>query len=190
MNKIRMASLAFAVASVGIIGLVGCGEGDFVANAVNEANKSNIQRVANCYQMFQMNTPGYKGPKDLDEFKAFLSDPSRKKNLEMMGVDAANIGALFVSDRDNEEIKIRFGVPGSSRGSNDPVAFETTGVEGVRLVGFTSSHVKEVSDQAEYDSMFEGKYVADDIVNRDGGSAPQNATDVGKGTGAGAAPGK
>ncbi len=183
MIKTRIASLAIAVASAGIIGLVGCGGGDFVATSVDEANQSNIQRVANCYLMFQMSTLGNKGPKDLAEFKAFLSDPSRKKNLEMMGIEASNLDALFISDRDNEEMKIRFGLNGSSRGSNDPVSFEAVGVDGVRLVGFTSSHVKEVSDQAEYDSMLSGKYVSDNS-QRDGGAAPDNAADVGKGTGA------
>jgi hypothetical protein len=165
---------------VGATALVGCGEGDFTKSSVAEANQNNVQRVANCYAFFQMTNKGYMGPKDMEEFKKFLADPQRTSNMEMMGIDQSNLDSLFISERDNEPIKVRFSVPGTVRGSNDPVAFETTGVDGVRLVGFTSSKVREVSDQAEYDDMFSGKWVSDDS-NRSSDAAPEGAADIGKG---------
>jgi hypothetical protein len=164
----------------GVAILVGCGEGDFTKSSVAEANQNNVQRVANCYAFFQMTSKGYKGPKDMEEFKEFLADPKRSSNMEMMGIDQANLDNLFISERDNEPIKVRFSVTGSARGSNDPVAFETTGVDGVRLVGFTSSKVIEVSDQQQYDDMLSGKWVADD-AGRTSDSAPEGAADIGKG---------
>ena len=170
---------AFCLCCVALVA-VGCGEGDFAKDAVADANKNNVQRVANCYMFFQMSSKGYRGPANLEEFKTFLANPDNAQNLELMGADPSNIDAMFISERDNEPIKVRFSVVGSARGCNEPVAFETTGVDGVRLVGFTTSKVKEVSDAAEYDQMFSGKYVADEAT-RTSDAAPSNASDMGKG---------
>ena len=63
---------------------------------------------------------------------------------------------LFVSPRDNQPFKIRYGVQGSIMGSSEPVIFEATGVDGKREVGFLNMTEKEV-DAAEYDALWAGK---------------------------------
>ena len=139
--------------------LAGCGSGNIIKDTVEKLNKHNISRVANCYHFYQK-LNDYDGPKDLEEFKAFLTNPEYQSNLEMMGIDQNNIDAIFVSERDNQEIKIRWGVEGSAMGSYEPVAFESVGVEGVRLIGFTNGTFDEVEDQETYDEMLHGNYKA------------------------------
>ena len=161
---------------LGLIGFVGCGGGNFAETVVQEANKTNVQKVANCYAMYQFSN-NFKGPKDKESFVAFLGDAKFLQSLESMGIDPADIEAIFTSERDNEEIKIRWGVPGSSRGSKEPVAFEATGVDGTRLVAFTDSRAKEVTDASEYDLMLSGKYVAEKAGEA---TVPDNAAEVGQ----------
>lgn len=153
-NQLTGLALAFAV----FVGMctTGCGTGDAVGDAVKAANTNNVSRIANIYGMYQMRTDGYKGPKNEDEFKAFMRDPANAEQVAKMGVD--DVDALFTSERDGEPIKVRWNVKGSSRGCYEPVAFETTGADGARLVGFCNGTQEEVSDDATYDDMFKGKY--------------------------------
>jgi hypothetical protein len=133
---------------------VGCGGDDDGAGALAEANASNIQRLTNLYFTFQANND-FRGPKDEAEFKAFLTGYNPEK-LKRIGIDPATIAALFVSERDNQPFKIRYGVRGSAMGSTEPVVFEATGVDGKRQVGFLSFTQREV-DPAEYDALWAGK---------------------------------
>lgn len=137
--------------------LVGCGSGDPVGDAVAKVNKHNVSKVASCYALFIMKN-GLKGPKDKKELIKMIQDPSVAGSMEMIGVDPSDAESIFISERDNEEIKIRWGVQGSSQGTNEPVAFESVGVDGVRLVCFATGVLEEVSDDQTYDQMFAGKY--------------------------------
>ncbi len=146
--------LKTALAALMTCAMVGCGSGDMVGDAVNNANKTNIARIANVYGMFQMKTPGNPGPKDEAELKKFMQDNQEVVNA--MGIE--DFDAVFTSERDNAPIKVRWGVQGSSRGCYEPVAFETTGVDGVRMVGFCNGTQEEVEDDTTYENMFAGKY--------------------------------
>ena len=66
-----------------------------------------------------------------------------------------SIEGLFVSSRDNEEFKIRYGVAGGM-GASAPVVFEATGVDGMRNVGFTGMRMEE-ADAERYDLLWSGK---------------------------------
>jgi hypothetical protein len=132
---------------------LGCGD-DGGAGALAEANSTNIQRLTNLYFTFQSNND-FRGPKDEAEFKAFLTGYNPEK-LKRIGIDPATIDALFVSDRDSQPFKIRYGVRGNAMGSTEAVVFESTGVDGKRQVGFLNFTQREV-DAAEYDALWAGK---------------------------------
>ncbi len=132
---------------------LGCSSPD-PANLLAEANNSNIQRLANLYEAYQ-SRHNWRGPKDEAEFKSFLKGWNPKK-LTNVGVDPNAIDDVFVSDRDGEPFQVRYGVPGHIMGSDAPVVFETTGIDGKRMVGFLNMTSREV-DEAEYNDLWEGK---------------------------------
>ena len=146
-----------AVATVSAMLLTGCGSGDPVSDTVGKLNTNNVIRVASCYAMFQQKN-NYKGPKNMKEFKAFLNKPENSSSLDMMGIDASEIDSVFISERDEEEIVVRWKVPGSQRGCYEPVAFEKTGSDGSRRVGFANGVFEDVDDEKTYNDMLTGKY--------------------------------
>lgn len=131
---------------------LGCGDRD-PTDLLAAANDSNIQRLANLYEAFQ-SRHNWRGPKDEEDFKSFLKGWNPKK-LTSIGADPNAIDDLFVSDRDGEPFKIRYGVPGHIMGSDAAVVFETTGVDGLRMVGFLNMTKREV-DATEYDRLWSG----------------------------------
>jgi len=150
MNNLNRICFSIASAFV-LVALTGCGGGPSGDEIVSEANSSNIQRLANLYLGFQ-NRNNFIGPADETEFKEFISKLNGKK-LERMGVDANDIGAVFVSERDNEPFKIRYSVLGSAKGCSHPVIFESVGVEGSRMIGFLNMSQKEAGS-SEYDELW------------------------------------
>lgn len=170
---------AVAAIAAGAAGLAGCNR-DRTAGAVADMNPDNAHRLSNLYAAHQ-NFKGGKGPKDEAAFKTFVREFDATK-LGMMGVDPANVDVVFVSDRDGQPFKVRYGV-GGGRGSNDPVVFEQVGKDGKKQVGYTSGTVQELAD-GEADRLLAAK------------PAPpaKNAKDAGKdgrttGAPAGAPPG-
>jgi hypothetical protein len=140
----RVTNRAGAALAIGVLvaGLAGCA-GDPTAKEVAAMNKSNIQRVANMYTAFQTYKAG-RGPKSEAEFKDFIAHFDAAK-LQMMGINPADLGGLFTSERDGKPLKVRYGV-GGGRGSVDAVVFEQDGLAGKKLVGFTAGKVDEVDD--------------------------------------------
>lgn len=130
----------------------GCGETD-PGDLLAEANDSNIQRLANLYTTYQSRN-NWRGPASEADFKAFLTGWNPKK-LENIGVDPGAIDELFISSRDGEPFKVRYKVPGHIMGSNAPVVFEATGVDGMRMVGMLDMTSREV-DEAEYERLWSG----------------------------------
>ena len=146
-----------AVASVSAMLLTGCGSGDPVSDVVGKLNSNNVIRVASCYAMFQQQN-NYKGPKNIKELKACMNKPDNASKLEMMGIDASDIDSIFISERDDEEILIRWKVKGTPRGCYEPVAFEQTGSDGSRRVGFANGTFEEVEEEKTYQDMLTGKF--------------------------------
>ena len=149
MNK----SSWFLIGLLTLAHAVGCGGPD-PADLLAEANNDNVARLSNLYQAFQ-SRHDWRGPSDEAEFKAFLNGWNPKK-LEAIGVAPGTIDATFVSTRDGEPFKVRYGVPGHIMGSSAPVVFEATGVDGKRMVGFLDMQSREV-DEAEYDRLWSGQ---------------------------------
>jgi hypothetical protein len=128
---------------------VGCSQST-AEKLVAEANKSNIQRLANLYGAY-MAQNGWKGPKDEATFKAFIgkADATMLKN---MSVDAGNTDGLFKSEKDGKPFKIRYGVQGGL-GAIVPVIFEDG--TGQRQVAFTGMKLETVDD-ATYEQLWKG----------------------------------
>ncbi|MEM7456007.1 MAG: hypothetical protein AAF456_16780 [Planctomycetota bacterium] len=144
--------LACSICLVALL-LSGCDNSVSPEDAIADANNSNIKRVANMYNMY-LGQNSFQGPADEATFKDWLKN-ANAEHLKTMGVDVADLEASFVSERDNEPFVIRYGVNGSTRGSQEPVVFEATGVEGKRMVGFLNMVQREV-ESSEYDQLLNG----------------------------------
>jgi hypothetical protein len=105
-------------------------------------------------QMFHIKNK-HKGPKNEEQLRAFIEsqDPIR---LKRGGIDATKLDELFVSERDGEPFVIRYGVNTVVFGPPLPVVFESTGIDGMRQVGFCNGLMQEV-DEEEYDRLMSGE---------------------------------
>ncbi len=135
--------------------LAGCSGSRSPAAQVQDANKTNIQRLTNLYTRHQLFKAG-QGPKSEQDFKTFIlsADPETLKNI---GVDVNAIDSLFVSERDSQPFEIRYGVVGGARISNQALVLEKSGVDGVRQVGFASMAIREISSEGEIAKLMAGE---------------------------------
>jgi hypothetical protein len=135
------------------ISLTGCGGSD--ANSmIADANDSNVKRLATMYSFYHMKN-SFKGPKDEAALRGFIEDQDPKR-LKLADIDATKMDELFTSERDGEPFVIRYGVDTVIRGPSLPVVFETTGVDGMRQIGFCNGSMQEV-DSSEYDRLLAGE---------------------------------
>jgi hypothetical protein len=125
------------------------------ASAIKDLNGTAIQRLANSYQFFQAKN-GYQGPKNEKEFKDFIQDPVNQKGFDRAGIDNSDVEAMFVSPRDEEPFKVKYGVSGSPYGFKEAIIFETAGVEDELMVGFGSGGT-ELMSADEADKLFDKK---------------------------------
>lgn len=143
--------------------LIGCQDSeDFVLQGIKDGNKTQIQRMRNCYMMF-MEINNYKGPKDKEELVHFLQTHSEAIiRRERMGIADDEIEAIFVSERDGKPFKILWGLDGVA---DHAVVFEETGIEGRRLVALG---IPREVEKEEYEAYLSGKIKPD----TPSGSAP------------------
>ena len=100
---------------------------------LSQFNTTNLERLHAGYCMFWM-ANGYRGPKDEQELKDFLTtDAGAKVRLERIGVSQDQVLGLFVNERDGQPFKVRYGVNGPG---DKPVIFEAEGVNGMRFVAY------------------------------------------------------
>ena len=132
---------------LGLLVTAGCGGGSAADALIAGQNQSNMQRLCNLYGLYQAQH-GWQGPADEAAFKSFISG-QQPKTLERMGIDPSNIDALFASERDGQSFEILWSVAGGAQGDPTPIVFETTGVSGLREVGFLHGEPREV-DETEY----------------------------------------
>jgi len=152
-DKSSVQALLIWPALLSVAMLCGCGS-DGSDAAIQALNSSNLKRMCSIYNEYQ-SQHGWAGPKDEEALKLFISELP-KSTMELIGADPENVDALFVSERDGEPFKIRYKIRGSYRAS-DRVIFETVGVDGSRLVGFTGPHEEVVDNDAEYERLWKGK---------------------------------
>lgn len=147
---------------------LGCGKGDEISGKMQEANKENIRRVRNCYAMY-MDVNKYQGPKDKAELMDFLkNNPAATRRLERIGVTQEQVDTMWVSERDGEEFKIRWGLSGMA---DHAIVFEATGMDGKRMVCFSKP---QELDEDEYEDYWTGKLQGDGP----GGAADTMGEDV------------
>lgn len=147
--------IAFALL-VTCIALTLSGCGDNAEQMMKDANATNIQRLSNLYHFYQSRHQ-WMGPKSVEDFKEFIKQ-SEPERLSRMGVDPSDIDGLFVSERDGKPFEFRFLIPGSPMGKRDPVVFEVEGVNGKKMVGFTSLNPMEAEDDAQYEAWKKGDF--------------------------------
>lgn len=134
-----------------LTGLAIClGCSDPVARQVAAMNDTNLKKVSSLYRFYQYRN-GWQGPKDAAALRAFV-DRAPPKKLEMMQVDPAQFDTFFISERDGQPARVRWGV---AIGPTDvqPLVFEATGVDGKRIVVFSNAQTEEV-DSARYETLW------------------------------------
>ena len=135
--------------------IVGCGDG--TKSQIMAYNDSEIRRLHNCYQLY-IQRHGMKGPKNEEEFKAFLKSKGAERNLALIDMDASMIDDLFICDRDGEPYVVRYGI----NGMGPAIVFEAKGVNGGRMVALTPP--REVTSDDEYQRLLNGD-AEEDIVD-------------------------
>jgi len=133
--------------------MFGCGPPDIAAE-FREKNKTHVAKVSTCFKIYGSRN-GNQGPENQEELVEFLKGERVAKNLERLGVNPEEIDAIFVSERDGKPLKIKWGVKMNPEDPK-PIAFETVGVDGIRLVG--ADVVLEVEDEDEYEDLWNGVY--------------------------------
>lgn len=129
---------------------------------IESAADSNVKKLGALYLQFQLQNTEESliGPADENEFKDFIRRQS-ETGLDFLGVDVDNLDQMFVSERDNKPLKVRWSVKGNVRGPAIPIFFEQDGIDGTYEVGFNGFVSKQV-DKAEYDRMWAGELDADE----------------------------
>lgn len=119
--------------------------------SLKDVNNTNIKKLRGAYGLFLFQH-NLRGPESEEELKEYLSsDAGAAVKLGRMGVSVDQIDSMFVSERDNQPFKVRYGL----RGLGDhPIVFEAEGVDGKRFIAFTTP--REV-DAAEYESLWDQK---------------------------------
>lgn len=156
MGYLMSGRLLVAYFLLAALALSGCNSSN-PESTLASLNESNVQRLSNLYFGYQKKFE-FNGPKDEQDFRLFVQGISPEK-LQRIGIDPASIDSIFISERDGQPFNIRYRVKGSLAGSNEPVIFESQGVDGKRMVGFLNMTQREV-DAAEYDQLWGSKATA------------------------------
>jgi len=138
--------IALFVVMVVVSTSVGCSHGgvDFT-----EHNDTNVERVRNMYAMY-MSSNSMRGPKNKEQLKKFITTNNRARILmERIGLNRDEFDNYFTGTRDKEELVVRWGL----RGGGHAIAFEKTGVDGMRFIALGDA--KEFDEDA-YESWLDG----------------------------------
>jgi hypothetical protein len=124
---------------VGILLLVGCYRGQ--SNAARQTQTSHLRSLITLYNSAASKL-GHR-PANEAELKSFIA-----ANASQM-IDSLHVGSaaeLFVSERDGKPFIVLYGEPpkGTSR---DVIAYEQTGVDAKRFVGYSLGMMQEVDEQ-------------------------------------------
>lgn len=141
--------LACLVVSCLLLSTIGC-KGNTALSDVRAANESNVAKLRSCYMLYKSRHNNV-APKSKEELAEFIAnEPGIDKNLERMGIERGNFDSFFTSERDGQEVKVKWGVDGML---SPPYVFESEGVDGKYLIA--GGEVMEV-DKTEYDAWWDG----------------------------------
>ncbi len=141
-------AITLLILAVSISSMVGCGSG---VKTVADLNNTNIMRLHSAYKIY-MNSNSMRGPKSEEELKEFLtSNNTAKALLKRMNITPEDVPGFFVSERDNQPFKVRWGLNGVA---DHAIVFEDTGIDGMRMVAL--SKPRELDD-SEYEGYWSGE---------------------------------
>ncbi|QDT69259.1 hypothetical protein MalM25_21930 [Planctomycetes bacterium MalM25] len=145
-----------AVTLLAVMLVVGCSSQRVPSLA--EVNNTNIKKLRGAYGLYLFQHD-LRGPENEEELKEYLrTDEGAQVKLGRMGMTVDQIDSIFISERDGQPFKVRYGL----RGLGDhAVAFEAEGVDGKRMVAL--SIPREVDD-AEYERLWNQKRPAPEGV--------------------------
>ncbi len=99
-----------------------------------------------------------KGPSDKAKLKEYLTtNPTALFILKRIDVTPENIEEFFISERDNEPFQIKYKLKGVA---DHAIVFEKTGIDGKRLVAFSTP--RELENE-EYQGYFSGAIKPDSL---------------------------
>ncbi|QDT69287.1 hypothetical protein MalM25_22230 [Planctomycetes bacterium MalM25] len=123
---------------------------------VKDLNKTSVMKLRACFEMYASRN-GRQYPESEEELIAFLTSGEVDANLERIGIDSTAVEDIFTSQRDGQPLKVRYGIRYNPN-KPLPIAFETTGVDGVRLV--SADVLIEVDNDQDYEKLWKGEYVS------------------------------
>jgi len=131
----------------------GCG--DSISGKLKSLNKENVRKLAVLYKVYT-DSHQFQGPKDEDELKSWAQgDPELKERFEKFGINVEDFDS-YMTSRNGDKLEIRWGLKSRPMAAPYPVAFEPIALDGMRLVGMAGGPSREVTDDDEYDELWEG----------------------------------
>lgn len=161
MKSVIAASL-LVIVTISLLLFNGCGDS---LPTMEELNSTNMRRLHSAYRIY-MNSNEFKGPTDKEDLIDFLTNNNTARVLlKRMNVSPEQLPGIFVSERDGEPFKVRYGLTGVA---DHAIVFESVGVEGKRLVAF--SKPREL-DETEYEGYWSGDIKPEAPAEGPGGGA-------------------
>jgi len=136
----RYAAVALIAAATATIGCGGGGE-----QSAAEKETSHLRTLVSFYQYAAKSSRG--ATANEQAFREFLAD--KVDTLAESGVNS--VDELFISERDNQPFVVIYGKRPSGM-EPGVVAYEQTGVDGKRQVGFDIGRIEE-ADQARFNEL-------------------------------------
>lgn len=129
---------------------LGCG-----GSSIDPAASRNLKAVAELYCDFAFSHKSA-GPADEQALKKHARGMDRR-SIEALQIDINQLDVVFTSPRDQQPLRVRYGLGVSDLGRNAPLlAHEQTGARGKRLAVFANGRVEELDD-AQLQQLIDGK---------------------------------
>ena len=151
--EVVMQKSIFPMLLMAVIVFSGCGAGNNPDKMFAQRFDTKIKKLAVLYSTYQARN-NWTGPPDDAEFRKYIDSVSEKQ-LARLGLGKDQIDGLFQSERDDQPYRIRWSMVGGNGVPPKPILFESQGVDGKFLVGFTNGTSQEFSKD-DYDKLWAG----------------------------------
>jgi hypothetical protein len=124
-----------------VIFCLGCGGGQ-------KPGQVPIRGLSVCYGQYQARNRGQAPPSEKD-FKEFIQKQMTREFLEGFGASPEDLDKLFISPRDKEPYQVRYKAllrPPGPDGKGEIVIWEKEGVNGKRMVAYSTTKSDEIDD--------------------------------------------
>ena len=152
---VSMQKSGIPVLLVAVIFLAGCGKGGPDTDKMfSDTFDTRLKKMSVLYSTFSTRN-NWTGPADEAELRKYIGSVSEKR-LKRLNIDKSSTDELFKSERDGEPLRIRWGMVGGNGVPPKPILFESVGMEGKFMVGFTNGTCGEFS-KSDYDKLWNGE---------------------------------